>query len=509
MSIVLTSSQMKQLDSRAINDFGIPARVLMENAGKGCADYLQEAFDVDLALGCLILCGHGNNGGDGYVIARWLDYYGYAVNILAVEAGEMSAETKANKELCVKLDIPFVKQAERDTEALPDVGVIIDAIYGIGFKGSLNESLAELIVKVNKLQALKVAIDIPSGVNADTGFAEVAFQADLTLTMDSFKYGHFLGKGRQCSGIVDTIDIGIPHILRNGITTATLMDGDNAFLPERKTFAHKGDYGRIAVLAGSPGFTGAAFLSAMAAVKAGAGLVTIFGHPTSLSIYDSKPEEVMVKAVPIKEDGSVDYDFLDSKLKNYDIILLGPGCGVSEYTYQLLKYLAERWRNPAVIDADALNTLAMHPELYTALSGKPFVLTPHWGEFCRLTEYTMEDMHKDSLDCLKEFAGKYKLRILLKSHTSVYYDAEHLIFNISGNDGLATGGSGDVLAGLIAGFLGQKMPVAKAAANAAYYLGLTAEILADRQETLSITPTDILNNIFRYDLLEHTQDEEE
>jgi hydroxyethylthiazole kinase-like uncharacterized protein yjeF len=508
MSEILTSVQMKQLDRRTIHDFGIPSRVLMENAGKGCVDYLREVFDSDLGLGSVVLCGHGNNGGDGYVIARWLEYYGYAVNIISIGEGELSPETQANKELCEKLGINFVVPSESDYEVFSNIGVIIDAIYGIGFKGKLSPAISELIGRVNNLKSLKVAIDIPTGVNTDTGFAEVAFQADITLTMDSFKVGHFLGRGRQYSGIVETIPIGIPAILKNHLDTAILIDETNACLPERSEFANKGDFGRIAVIAGSQGFTGAAFLASLAAVKAGAGLVTIWGHPANLNIYDSKPNEVMVKAIPLKEDGSVDGSTLDMKLEKTDVILFGPGCGVSDYTHQLLTYLVENWQKLAVIDADGLNILAGHPELYNKLADKPFILTPHWGEFCRLADIKMEAMHNDSLGCLKDFVDKYKLKVLLKSHTSVYYDTEKLYFNITGNDGLATGGSGDILSGIIAGFLGQKMPFAKAASNAAYYLGLTAEILSEKQETLSITPSDILNGLFRLDLLDAEPGEE-
>jgi hydroxyethylthiazole kinase-like uncharacterized protein yjeF len=508
MSIILTTAQMKQLDRRTIHDFGIPSRILMENAGKGCVDYLREVFDSDLALGTIVLCGQGNNGGDGYVIARWLDCYGYAVNIISIGEGEMSPEAKANKELCEKLGINFVIPSQTDYEVFSNFGVIIDALYGIGLRGNLSPEVGELIHKVNKMQSLKVAIDVPSGLNADTGYAEVAFQADITLTLDSFKTGHFLGRGRQYCGIVETIPIGIPAILKNNLETATLIDDSNASLPERSPFANKGDLGRIAVFAGSPGFTGAAFLSSRAAVKSGAGLVTIYCHPSKINNYNGKPDEVMVKTVPFKEDGTVDFVGLDTQLGNTDVILFGPGCGISDYTYQILEYLADKWQKQAVIDADGLNVLAKHPELIGKLSGKPIILTPHWGEFCRLADIKMDEMHLDSLGCLKQFVEKYNLKVLLKSFTSIYYDTEKLLFNISGNDGLATGGSGDILSGIIAGFLGQKMPIAKAAINAAFYLGITAEILAETMETLTIIPSDILSNLFRYDLLDNEPDEQ-
>lgn len=499
MNVIITSEQMKRLDNLTINDFGIPSRVLMENAGKGCADLLLSYFDQELSLGAVILCGYGNNGGDGYVIARWLQYYGYPVSIIKVGEGDSSPETIANRTLCEKLGIKNVKP---DDNVIYESGVIIDAIYGIGFKGILKKDIAELISKVNESPALKIAIDLPSGVNADTGNTELAFQANITLTMEALKYGHLLGKGKQFSGFTEVIPIGIPDMLWHDEETALLLDESIVALPDRSTYSHKGDFGRIAVFGGSPGFTGAAFMASAAALKAGAGLVTIFCHPLQADIYDCKPYEVMVKTVPLLDNGKLDSKALTKELGKFDVILFGPGCGVSEYTFELLSFVAEVWAKPAVIDADGLNTLAQHPYIFKHLADKPIVLTPHWGEFCRLAEITIEEMQQNCLSPFKNFVKKHKLKVLLKSDTSIYYDTDEMYFNTTGNDGLATGGSGDVLSGMIAGFLAQKMYPADAAGVAAYYLGLTADHLAEKQETLSITPTDILNNIFKFDLEE-------
>jgi hydroxyethylthiazole kinase-like uncharacterized protein yjeF len=514
MKIVVSTQQMKELDSRTIKEFGIPSRVLMENAGKGCAELLHNSFSGLLSKGVVVICGYGNNGGDGYVIARWLDYYGYDVSILTVCKGNSSPETIANRDLCKKLLIEFIDFSDEDFEefseaVLFDAGVIIDAIYGINFKGKLNTQVAELIELVNETQALRVAIDIPSGVNADTGIAELAFHATLTLTMEAMKFGHLLGKGKLYSGIVDIIPIGIPDPLWENAEAAVLLDETVAHLPERNEFSHKGDYGRIAVFAGSPGFTGAAFLSSLAAVKAGAGLVTIFSHPEQMQIYDSKPYEVMVRAIPLQSEGKINYTALAETLDKYDVILFGPGCTVSEFTLQTLNFILNEWHKCAVIDADGLNTLAQHPELYAHLADKPIIITPHWGEFCRLTGLSVEDLEQNCLTQLKQFVEAHKTKVLLKSNTSIYYDTEVTYINSNGNDGLSTGGSGDVLSGLIAGFLAQRMCPANAAGMAAYYLGLTAERLAEKQETLSITPTDILDYIFKFEQEEDNLPDEE
>jgi ADP-dependent NAD(P)H-hydrate dehydratase / NAD(P)H-hydrate epimerase len=503
MSLVVTSEQMKRLDERTIRDMGIPSRVLMENAGKGCADILKANFDQLLQEGIVILCGPGNNGGDGYVLARWLDYFGYDVCIICAGEGNSSPETTANRELCEKLQLDLISTKDDDfeevsEEILLNASVIIDAVYGIGFRGELPAAVADLMEVVNDVSALKVALDIPSGVNADTGFAELAFQADLTLTLETRKIGHLLGRGKQLSGGVSVVPIGIPLQVWAKEKPAMLWDESNTLLPIRNQFSHKGSFGRIAVFAGSPGYTGAAFMASLAALKAGAGLVTIFCHPDNLSFYNAKPFEVMVNCVPLRADGRVDIPALNLALEKTDVLLLGPGCGVSDYTLNLLEFLAENWTGPAVLDADGLNTLAQHPELLTKLQNKPVVLTPHWGEFCRLARLEMEALERDCITPLKEFADKYNLKVLLKSDTSVYYDGDSTFLNTTGNDGLATGGSGDVLAGLIAGFLAQGLEPVNAAGLAAYHLGKTAELMAEQQETRSITPTGVLDYIFTY-----------
>ncbi len=494
---------MKNIDLKTIRDYGIPARQLMENAGNGCASYLIGNHDHSLKRGVVVLCGHGNNGGDGYVLARILHEHRYPVTVIDLGEGTPSPETRAGKELCEKLKIEFVRPEDHDyaemvEEVLSGCGVIVDAIYGIGFRGRLQGAIAAMVEEVNATNAFRVAIDMPSGVHADTGYAELAFEAHLTLTMEVMKYGQLLGRGRQCCGQTSVVSIGIPMAALKQEQKSYLMTLPIALLPERDRCAHKGDCGRLAMFAGSPGFTGAAFLAAQAALRAGAGLVTLFCHPEHFLHYVSKPQEVMVKPVPLLEGGELDIPALQTELEKYDALLLGPGCGMNDHTARLLKFVTEHWQKPAVIDADGLNALALHPELYGKLSGRNIILTPHWGEFCRLAKVGMGALHNDCLSELRKFVEAHNLQVLLKSHTSIYCDSSTTFFNTSGNDGLATGGSGDILAGLITSFLGQKMSPRFAAGSAAFHLGYTAELLAGQRETFSITPTDILDNIFAF-----------
>jgi len=514
MAIVVSSEQMKRLDATTINEIGIPSRILMETAGKNIADRLHQSLDTFLNKGVIILCGYGNNGGDGYVIARWLAYYGYQVFIIKVGEGISSPETKANLELCRKIDkIEFIDKNDEDYEEfseslLLDCGVIIDAIYGIGFKGTLKGDAAEIVEQANDMPLFRVAVDIPSGINADTGSGELAFRADITYTLEAFKYGHLIGNGKVCSGLVQVVPIGIPFELWKKESPAFLLDDNNVNLPIRHPHSHKGDFGRIAVFAGSPGYTGAAFMASLAALKAGAGLVTIFCYPDDMLHFSNKPHEVMVRTTPLQNDCKVDTAALDVTLENFDVILFGPGCGVSDYTLQILEYVAGKWQKPAVIDADGLNTLAQNQHLISKLAEKPVILTPHWGEFCRLAGISMDNLEKDCISALCSYVDKHNLNVLLKSHTTIYYDGNLLQFNTRGNDGLATGGSGDILSGMIAGLLAQKADIDLAAGAAAYHLGLTAEYLAQIQDFRSIIPTDIIDALFLRDIYSKEDEEE-
>lgn len=496
---------MRALDNRTIDELGIPSAVLMENAGKGCADYLIKNHAEALSKAVLVLCGFGNNGGDGFVIARWLHYYKINVNILLVNRGDSSTETLSNLAICQKLDIPIYKLWEMSSESDLEINlkalliqsdVVIDAIYGIGFRGKLSAPILKLIETVNSGASLKVAIDIPSGLNADTGYAEVCFEADQTLTMAAKKYGHYLGNGRKLCGNVSVIPIGIPSEYFDACKAGYEIDDTNVFLPSRGKYSHKGDNGRIAVFAGSPGFTGAAFLAATACLRAGAGLVTIFCHPDQMQYFNNKPYEVMVRELPVDNDGKLDQPALQESLTAYDVLLFGPGIGVTEESYHLLHYLLSFWDKLGVIDADGLSILAAHPELISLLKNKKIVLTPHWGEFCRLAKITRQDLEADCLLQLKKFVGSTDTKIYLKSHVSIYHDGHDLIINTAGNDGLAKGGSGDILSGLTAGFMGQDFPVHLAAPTAGWYLGKTAERLIQLKPSHALMPTEILDKIF-------------
>jgi NAD(P)H-hydrate epimerase len=489
---ILSREEMYSLDKYTIEKIGIPGKELMENAGKGCSEFIhQELLKPQNKVA--IFCGSGNNGGDGFVIVRYLKNWGYKICIFLLgSTDKMSSETLENYESCRDLEIEIIQINNAEIE-LSDFDLIVDAIFGVGLQGVVKGWKADLIEKINSSGKPVVAIDIASGVDANTGQAEVAINADHTLTMANFKYGHFQEKGREKSGKVRVIDIGIPdELYKKFPPKAKLITDENVKYPERSPLSHKGDYGKVGIIAGSPGFSGAAIMASRAALRSGAGLITLF-HPEGMEqIFETQLLEVMTYAIP---EGFNDFF---KKLNSMDVLLIGPGIGTSNETVELVKKVLQTWDKPVVIDADGLNILSENENILKLIANKPVILTPHIGEFARLAKKEISEILADPLEELNNFIKKYKCNILLKSATTIFADGEKFIFDISGNDGLATGGSGDVLAGIIVSFLGQKLPLKDAAISASFLMGKTAEKLAEIRKPASIIPSDIIEEIFKY-----------
>ncbi len=496
--IILTREEMYAYDNYTIEKLGIPGKKLMENAGKGCSDFLKEHI-LDPENKITIFCGNGNNGGDGFVIARYLHHWNFDVNIYLIgDPVKMSPETRENYEDCLKLNIKIEKlnsENELETAKFNESDIIIDAIFGVGLKGSIQGWRANLIRIINDCPGKTISIDIPSGLDANLGKTGIAVRADHTLTMAALKYCLVLESGREFCGETRLIDIGIPLEIAKIIPVkAGMVTSENVNYPYRNRLYHKGNYGRIAVIAGSPGYSGAAILACRAALRAGGGLITLFHLPGMEQIFENQLLEVMTSIIPFKKSGEIDFAQMDKKISGMDVLLIGPGLGLSDNSRKLVEYFLKNWNKPLVLDADAINTIAENRELLEFLPGK--LILPHLGEFSRLTEIDIENIKKDPITALKAFSSRYNTHILLKSATSIYCDNNNLIFDISGNDGLATGGSGDVLAGIIVSFLGQKLDYKDAAVSASYMLGIATEKLAEFRGIPSIIPSDIVESLF-------------
>ncbi|MCD4819873.1 MAG: NAD(P)H-hydrate dehydratase [Candidatus Cloacimonetes bacterium] len=500
---ILSREEMYFLDKYTIEKIGIPGKDLMEKAGLGCSEKIQKDF-LNENNHIAFFCGNGNNGGDGFVIARYLkNWKHYPTIFFTGKIEKTSPETLENYNRCVSLNIPINQIAtfedfEKFNIDFSKYDLIVDAIFGVGFRGIVRGWFADLFRFLNDQQIPIVAIDISSGIEADTGRAKNALKAQKTYTMAAYKQGQFLEEGRDRSGKVEIIDIGIPKELFKKFPPKTkLVTEQNVKFPMRKILSHKGDYGRIAIIAGSPGFSGAAVMSSRAALRSGGGLITLF-HPKSMElIFETQLLEVMTFAMP-EIDSSYDWETIKENLKSKDVLLIGPGLGTSTKAIELFTNIIKFWDKPLVIDADGLNILAENKKLLKLLKGKPVIITPHIGEFSKLAEISKQDILNAQMQHIQMFAKKYEISILLKSSTTIFCDGEKFVLDISGNDGLATGGSGDVLAGIIVSFLGQKLDINNSAISASYLMGKTAEKLALIRKPASIIPSDIIENLFVY-----------
>lgn len=502
MHNLLSSIQMKELDKLTIEEFGLPARLLMENAGRASVDTILNSYRQHLQGGVCVLCGSGNNGGDGAVIARWLHETGCDVGILRIGKGRLSPETKANLELCRALHIPIQNISSNQDlplalEFLDGCTLVVDAIFGIGFKGGLEPWLDELFSLVNSYAEFTVAVDIPSGLNADTGYCENAIYAEATICIENLKLGHILGLGREVCGQLHLVNIGIPNFYYRGLDCVKLFADDDFMPPMRHPNFHKNDFGKVYIFGGIPGYTGASVMAAQAALRAGCGYAYVLHRIELMAVYALKLTEALSLAIPENPKTELpDAKTLLHLLSDATAVLIGPGLGRDDYSLKLLETVLKNVKVPLVVDADGLNLISENPGLLKYVSKPNILLTPHWGEFARLAGIDKDLLVADCLSPLREFVAKHQARVLLKSHFSVYHDANFTWVNISGNDGLATGGSGDVLAGIITSFLAQGLEIPEATINASYLLGHTAELLAEETDTASILPTDIIDNLF-------------
>ena len=304
MKYLLSTEQMRELDRRTIKECNLSSRILMETAGKGCADLLVREFPAQMENGILILCGNGNNGGDGAVLARWLHHYGYVVTLVNIQLGNLSSETKTNFAICQSLGIKVHKvKSEKHLSWLKEMvsmhSMVVDAIFGIGFKGELEPWLKELFFYISAFAEFKVALDIPSGLNADTGNTEMAIWVDATLCIANLKLGHIIGLGREICGKLYIVDIGIPALFyEDNDNYVRLFTEKDFFPPIRISTYHKNDYGKVYIFGGISGYTGASIMAARAALRAGCGYAFVLYRKRLMSIYSVKLTEALNQPIP-------------------------------------------------------------------------------------------------------------------------------------------------------------------------------------------------------------------
>ena len=505
---LVKASEMQEMDRLSIHEIGIPGAVLMENAARGTTRLFLEHFDPVKGAHIVIICGRGNNGGDGYVIARYLYQAGLKVTVLVLtETDRISGDALINLEIIKRIGLEI--KVASDYEAwsgisgcLEECDYIIDGILGTGLNSPVKGFFGRVIEDINKSEKPVTAIDIPSGLNADTGqVMGAAVKAELTVTFGFPKLGQLLFPGADFVGRLVRIDIGIPEIVSDRVNSGYRIiepDDFNGLIYEGKEDIHKGMRGHLLILAGSTGKTGAATLTALGALRSGAGLVTL-GIPSSLNnILETKLTEAMTVPLPETEEGSLSLKARDkilTLLEGKTALAIGPGLSTNPETSALVRQVIAECELPVVIDADGLNALAAEGTSLEGLDDKK-VLTPHPGEMGRLAGLKSGEVQLDRIGVAARFAEKYGCCLVLKGARTLLAEPGGVIYlNPTGNPSLSSGGSGDVLTGLIGGLLARGWPVSKAAIAGIYIHGLAADFLAEDMGKAGLLAGELLDVI--------------
>jgi NAD(P)H-hydrate epimerase len=488
---VLTAEEMRSIDKETIRDH-VPGLRLMERAGKGVVDEIINNLKPKKTARIVIVCGKGNNGGDGFVVARLLKRKGYrASTYLIGKATDVEGDARTNLKRCKRVGIRVREIDEsklaRLEEGLARADICIDAVFGTGFSGEPRGIVRDVIGMVNESPAYRVAIDMPSGVDSSTGEAALAVEADLTVTMGLPKRGQVLFPGRAHIGELIIHDIGVPPevVMQAKLDTFILTKSDiQTWLPDRPPQAHKWTCGAVAAICGSTGFTGAATLTSLSALRAGAGVVTL-AVPRSLNpVMEVKLTEVMTLSVDDTPEGtfaSRARQALEEFAERADAVAIGPGLSQHADTVRLVRALVPKLGRPCVLDADGINAFAGQARKLKSLHF-PLVLTPHAGEAARLLKVGKGEIISNPIDFARGVALDLGLVVVLKGAPTIIAGPDGDAFiNPTGNQGLATAGSGDVLTGIIAGLLAQGVPALEAACSGVYIHGHLGDMLLEER----------------------------
>lgn len=482
---IATAEHSRHIDRRATNEFGVPAKVLMERAGLAVFEAVKEFLPDGGRI--TVFCGKGNNGGDGFVVARLAHDENFSVDCLVAAEEEDLSEDAAEQMRIARAQginpvFPNNARWARKAECLGCRDLIVDALLGTGAKCEVKGVVKEAIQMINRSGVPVVAVDVPSGVSCDTGeeLGESVW-ALRTVTFGMPKRFLFEGIGLEHSGCWSVSEIGIPTVLLNEPTEARLLDADWVanLLPERFRASNKGDNGKVLIIAGSRNMRGAASLAAKAAVRSGAGLVTVAGIPDVCAAVAANVPEAILMVLP-ETDGVVSPEAADLILKNrsnYQSALFGPGMTQAQPVLEFLDRVWREWDRPCVIDADALNAASEGVKLPSA----ECVLTPHPGEMGRLLHTSIAEIQSDRFRTVAQAIEQLGRCVLLKgAYTIVGEPGQPMIVNRSGNPGMASAGMGDVLGGLIATLLAQDLPPYYAASCGAFWHGTSGDLCAEK-----------------------------
>ncbi|MGB9920279.1 MAG: NAD(P)H-hydrate dehydratase [Moorellales bacterium] len=503
---LVTAEEMGRLDRLTASQYGLPTLILMENAGLRVLEVIRSHFGGELrGRRILIFSGRGNNGGDGLVVGRHLLNAGSEVKVfLLARPEEVRGDAAVNLAVYQKMGgklFPVLeeKDLQKVDVALLYADLAVDAIYGTGFRGAASGLAGRVIEMLGQSRVPVVAVDLPSGLEADTGRVNgPCIRATYTVTFGLPKLGLYLYPGAAYVGRLVVADIGIPKTLvaseplNRELVTA---DWVRERLRPRAAWAHKGDYGHVLVVGGSPGLTGAVVMAAEGALRSGAGLVTAAVPAALHPVLEEKTLEVMTRPLPAGEvlEGGETLAVIEEFSRRCQVVALGPGLGRHPGTKSLVQQLLPRLRCPLVLDADGLNALVGHLEVLRELR-VPAVLTPHPGEMARLLQTTSARVQEDRIGTAEGAAREWGVTVVLKGARTVVASPAGTTYVIpTGNPGMATGGSGDVLTGIIAGLIAQGMPAEEAAAAGAYLHGAAGDAAAKDRGQRALVAGDLLS----------------
>lgn len=495
MHYLADASIAKAIDEYSINNIGIPSVVLMERAAQCVADVIINDCGKKRLLA---VCGKGNNGGDAIAVARILSDRGYECTIfITPDYDKLSVESRIQINIAENIGINIIHCiGDVDTD---DYDIIVDGLFGVGLSKRVSGVYGRIIDIINDSDCKVYSIDVPSGVNCSDGrIMGAAVRADVTVTFGYNKTGLMLYPGRGSAGEVIVAEDVFPQKAYNNIKTAVSYydTGDIRLMPDRKAVSNKGTYGHVLVIAGSEDMCGAAYLSAKAAYRSGCGLVRVFTHDSNRNVISGRLPEAILSTYRTSED--ITDDFIISNIKWADAVVAGPGLGVSDTAGLIISKVLQYNNRPVVIDADAINIIAghMYDHSYNNDWKKYAILTPHPAEMSRLIDnkYSAGEIHDNILSVTKEFEYDNSV-LVLKDAVTLTGDGERTVVNNSGNNGMATAGSGDVLTGIIAAFLAEGLDRFTAASLGVYVHGLAGDMAAEHNNRYSLMAEDIIENL--------------
>jgi NAD(P)H-hydrate epimerase len=504
---VLNAAQMREADRRTIEDVGIPSLVLMENAGRQVVAAM-EAIHTDLSeRQVAVLCGRGNNGGDGFVVARTLVQRGVDVSVFLIgRVSDVRGDARINLEVLGHLGITVVEIAdgqawELHLSEIRDCTLIVDAIFGTGLNAPVSGLIESVIADVNASGIPVVAIDVPSGLSADSCYPiGESIEAGTTVTLAAPKLPLVLPPAEMRAGDIVIADIGIPSEIIDAVDgpRIELLTRASAreHLTPRTPDSHKGDYGHVLVVAGSRGKTGAAHLAGVGALRSGAGLVTIATAASCQDVVAAMAPEYMTVGLRETEAG-LDPEGVDQLLElARDVVAIGPGLGQAPGTQEFIKALVDRATMPLVVDADGLNTFHSDPDRLMGREGRDVIITPHPGEMARLVGMSTDEVQASRLEIARNFAASHHLYVVLKGHRTLIATPDGKLFiNPTGNPGMSTGGTGDVLTGMIAAWLAHLLDAEAACKVAVYLHGMAGDLAEADEGEVSMTAGDVAGHI--------------